>query len=633
MYNHLKSILFLLFISSTLFAQHEALVPIQFNPGIKQHMQNHPDALQLRAQTPGDTLALPFVDDFSITGIYPDPERWSDNLVFVNTDLARNPPTYGVATFDGINAYGNAYNNASAAAQGSADTLTSRPINLFNKPQSAVLYTLADSIYLSFFYEKKGWGDAPENNDSLILEFYKPGTAQWSRQWFVKGGVTSGQDSIFTRVNISINDTLFLKNDFRFRFRSYGSLSGAVDLWHLDYVMLKTYGPGGFISDIHELSIINRNVSIIHPYSSMPWKYLKNNQSAYIINTLDDHYKNLSETETFYTNFSDKVLLEDLTPAFTDSAASDSVYPLTDSHRVIATISVLNNLTSPRADSAVFYSVHKLSKILSPQNYVAPDGIRSNDSVVSRYEFYNYYSYDDGTAEIGYDLVSAPGGKIALRFDLAQPDTLRAIRVLFVKQNLNVSNNLFTLKVWSSLSPETIIYQQANLKPVYTDSIDGMATFVIPALPVSGSIYVGIQQSGPDGFHVGFDRNTKSNSFMSYNVTGTWNQVAVADGSFMIRIVMGDSNLFVGISESLQNQSEIFIYPNPAADFIQCKAGSHSLLKNVSLFDATGRFILTKKVSEQFNIDVRELKSGLYLLYFYDSDQQISIARKILINH
>ena len=462
-----------------------------------------------------------------------------------------------------------------------------------------------------------------------MLEYYRPSANQWFHVWSVRGGVTAGQDTFFTKVNIPLLDSTFLENGFRFRFRSYGSLSGGIDLWHLDYVLLKDYGAGGFTNDIKEIAFVNRNVSLIHPFTSMPWNDYKINPSLYVKDSISMHYKNLSSTPPpFNIDFSDQIFDENGQSVYLYHPGSNNVIPLAN---VIYSIPLnSDSLPVTNADKATFTSVHKLSDLLTATH--APDLIRTNDSVVFKYKFDNYYSYDDGTSEIGYDLVNSPGGKLAMRFDLAQPDTLRAVRMLFVQQNVNVSNKLFTLKIWSSLSPETIIYQQQNLKPVYTDSIDGMATYVIPPTPVQGTIYIGFQQIFADGLHLGFDRNTKNNSLMFYNVTGTWTNVAVADGSFMIHAVMGDSLLFLGMNENDQNQSDIFIYPNPANDFVQCNVGNNSSLKNVSLSDATGRMVLNNQVSTHFTLDVKDLPCGFYLLNFTDDKHRLSINKKLVIS-
>ena len=44
---------------------------------------------------------------------------------------------------------------------------------------------------------------------------------------------------------------------------------------------------------------------------------------------------------------------------------------------------------------------------------------------VSSQKFFNYYSYDDGSAEIGYGVSGNTDLKIAYKFDVLKPDTLR----------------------------------------------------------------------------------------------------------------------------------------------------------------------------------------------------------------
>jgi hypothetical protein len=56
-------------------------------------------------------------------------------------------------------------------------------------------------------------------------------------------------------------------------------------------------------------------------------------------------------------------------------------------------------------------------------------GLKTNDTTRYTQEFYNYYSFDDGSAEVGYDLINAPNGKVAMKFEIFKPDTLRAVRI------------------------------------------------------------------------------------------------------------------------------------------------------------------------------------------------------------
>ncbi len=106
-----------------------------------------------------DTIGLPFFDDFSYDGPYPTNDLWLTNDVFVNNTLGINPPSIGMATFDGLNAGGTPYGRA-----GFSDFLVSTYLDL--SP-----YNSDDDVYLSFFIQPKGQGDNPEEEDLLILEF------------------------------------------------------------------------------------------------------------------------------------------------------------------------------------------------------------------------------------------------------------------------------------------------------------------------------------------------------------------------------------------------------------------------------------------------------------------------------
>ncbi|MDD5507421.1 MAG: T9SS type A sorting domain-containing protein [Bacteroidales bacterium] len=134
-------------------------------------------------------VTLPFLDDFSDRDIFPSSERWQDRFAFINTDYPVNPPNLGVATLDAINDKGEIYPDAvPGPAVFQADALTSRLIRLDSvfSPVARKI-TTADSIYLSFYYQPQGRGNAPELTDLLELDF----------------GVYTG-DSVFVRVDSTI---------------------------------------------------------------------------------------------------------------------------------------------------------------------------------------------------------------------------------------------------------------------------------------------------------------------------------------------------------------------------------------------------------------------------------------------
>ena len=118
-----------------------------------------------------EALFLPFFDDFSHSDLYPDSTKWTDNNVLVNDGFPLCPPNRNGATFDVLDANGKVYGYAISNAF-VAEYLTSARIRLdsINEPEPRAL-TPADSVYLSFYYQPQGNGNAPEAQDSLVLQF------------------------------------------------------------------------------------------------------------------------------------------------------------------------------------------------------------------------------------------------------------------------------------------------------------------------------------------------------------------------------------------------------------------------------------------------------------------------------
>ena len=104
-------------------------------------------------------ISLPFIDDFSSYSSGLDTNLWYSGNVFLNSTYPINPPTIGIATFDGLNANGLAYAIDMSIPEGYADTLISQEIDLSN----------ISTAFFLFYYQPQGIGDNPEIQDSLIL--------------------------------------------------------------------------------------------------------------------------------------------------------------------------------------------------------------------------------------------------------------------------------------------------------------------------------------------------------------------------------------------------------------------------------------------------------------------------------
>ena len=115
-------LLFLILVTS-LGAQ-EVIHVLESNPLLKTKPRK-----QLQKMKISSAIPLPFLDDFSYDSYFPDNILWQDSAVFVNRSYPVNPVTIGVATFDGLDASGMAYDISSSMQGQRADSLTSRPID------------------------------------------------------------------------------------------------------------------------------------------------------------------------------------------------------------------------------------------------------------------------------------------------------------------------------------------------------------------------------------------------------------------------------------------------------------------------------------------------------------------------
>ncbi len=81
----------------------------------------------------------------------------------------------------------------------------------------------------------------------------------------------------------------------------------------------------------------------------------------------------------------------------------------------------------------------------------------------------------------------------------------------------------------------------------------------------------------------------------------------------------------VGIKE-IENKEQLFIYPNPASDFITIKSSKSNLRnKDYKIFDVMGSVVLSGTLDENNQIDIRLLNSGIYNLNIDNSFTKIAI--------
>lgn len=589
---------------------------------------------QTNARALGDTLDLPFFDDFSEpfsrlrtnADLWPNPDRWIGNTVYINNHMAVNPISQGVATFDGLDERGRAYGFGTSLPTLS-DSLTSKPLNLA---------TAADTVYLSFYYQAQGLGNAPEAEDLLVLEFKDTADA-WTQVWDAQGYTLENYK--FKRAMLPILDQEYLYNGFQFRFKNYASRAGSVDHWHIDYVEL----DGGRtaadtvrkdVSQLCQTSFLpeldlNRTAtfSLLKEFSSMPWEHYKMDSVGFIGDTAFIALRN-NDTTDIPTTFSLQML--DYTGAlkydvFTRTATvfanriCDNV--ITGSCNIGTSSNLLNNfdtlITSFPTDDewkpdSTFYELRFTLEVA--------DDHPENNVRVEKQEFYNYYAYDDGTAEAAYGLGELENiGMVAVKYNIKKEDTLQAIQIYLNPVQFDLSNQPVLLAVWvGSEQPGQLIWtspESINLQ--YTDQFNYFYHYPLDTtLIVNENIWIGwIQQPATNlKFSVGFDKRTDVSSKVYYNLGTNWSQSSIP-GAIMIRPSFGKPyDDWVGVKETSE-QLYVKAYPNPTSGTLfleESKSGQFSNAQ-ISMFDLSGRVVFSQKGYAR-QLELGHLKTGTYIL-------------------
>jgi hypothetical protein len=601
-----NSLLFILLVFTFNLYSQEVVQPLIYNSQLPQKLKRNINIQQ------NNTLTLPFFDDFSQHIGYPNPNLWKDNDVFVNRTYPINPINIGVATFDGLDSIGQP-RAINETAHGSADYLTSNRLQL----------STYSKVYLSFYLQSTGLGNEPESNDIFYLELLDSSLV-WQTVWDTMGYALSD----FKKIIYTIDNPIFLHDDFQFRFHNKATLSGNFDHWHLDNVLLTESSL--LSNDREDVAFVYEKSNMLNFYTAIPWKHFDQNRAAYMSNTMDswlrNNYSTPQSVDYRYDIFDQNNTLVFHYPS-TGPTRNDEIPVFNGtnysySENSIAAITVNNGAfpTSPNLDRNDFTIVQSIATDDS-------ELFKANDTLVFTQFFENYYALDDGTAEASYG-INASGGKLAMLFNISEQDTLKAVQIHFEQNYEDASGVAFSITIWDSQSgePSDILYQSQIFYPEYTNLKNGFFEYVLEnPIVVSSSIFVGWEQYYDDIINVGLDKNTINNSRMFYNLGGGWNNsdCADCDGTWMIRPVFG---YFSDLSNLIENSLlEYSIYPNPSNETVSI---IHNNSFKLTVYNISGQIVFQSPLSQRHNFNVSLFPSGVYLLELNDQNQ---ITREKLI--
>ncbi len=567
-------------------------------------MPRNEDAISAPLAKSQQSVNLPFVDDFSYEGNSANPNLWEPSDVWVNQTWAKNAITLGFATFDGLNRFGRPYSYVGNDSVG--DILESREINLGNP---------TDSVYFSFYYQAGGWGELPgAGDDSLTLQFWNGKDSTWRAIW--RNDIYPKE--YFKQVMIYV-DTAFHRNDFRFRFRNYGTKRGALDIWHVDYIRLDDQRT---LNDSvpEDISFTRPYPSLMVNYESIPWWHVNEtfNVQNFFKPAVDLHYRrNWDAPDSINLNlglFQVSYSGNQLQQHALVGPGLASGHP--DNQEVQYTIPPitqpqLNFINPPYPDE---FEIESFQTFTGRSN-----DIPSNDTIFRKQVFKNYYAYDDGSAERAYEIRNNRGGFIVQRYDVLVDDTLKGLQIYFQPALYDLDDQEFTILMLSNSTglPSSIIYESDS---VYTAQYTGgnfYQTYLLDTTIVgpvsSGTVFIGIRQQNSDPLSIGYDQNSRNRTTAFYGELDDMYQ-SFLGGSIMMRPVFRYIPRDFSLVEN-EPESSFWAYPNPSSGPIKLQLPAEPIDLagyELRLYNLQGQVVARQSVST--NWDLPNLPSGLYII-------------------
>lgn len=599
-------------------------------------------------------LQLPFFDDFKSASVYPDSSKWVGKSAFVNNSFCYLPPDRGVVTFDALDSTGNVYSTATSTPS-VADILTSQPIRLDSliSSSSKKALTPADSVYLSFYYQPQGVGNAPETNDSLVLEFkyptgdsvyqasdssWQPGYV-WKRVWETPGMDLQTFQQLygknFVQVMIPIKDTALFYKNFQFRFFNYVSIASNnipswktnTDEWNEDFVYLNSNRSAGDTT-YSKLTFSGTYPSFIKHYTSMPYAQYRADPTNSTNPTFHVYIANLDKV-SHSGHYNYNVRQEGGSFSYSYDGGTNTLQPFSQFGFEDCNTSESAAQACPPVNSLFSLDYHQDTASYLIKQYIT-DPVNTaiqGDSMVYKQLFYNYFSYDDGTSEEGYSIEPA-GAMVAYKFKMNTPDTLNSIQIYFNKPQ--ASNNLiyFNLMVWSDNNgkPGNVIYEQDNEQVHWSSDLYGFYTYKLntPVL-LSGIFYVGLQRQQND-VNIGFDANDDAQKDIFYYTNNNWYQTSF-QGALMIRPVIGKNSIVLGTeNHQATNGNIIKAYPNPATNgisFSGIKIDAGKPVK-VEVYNLLGNLVSQTALTQNY-LSTQYLANGFYIARIYTQNKVLSV--------
>ena len=572
------------------------------------------------------SVALPFFDDFANAryGTRPDPVLWDTTSGATrNETFARQPVSRGVVTFDGLDRFGRSYGSNGV---GATDTLTSRAIDLSGR----------QDVVLSFWWQAGGLSNRfpPSGNSQRLSLDFDDGSGFWDPQIWTRAGPAT--TTPFEQVFISV-PAQYLTGNFRFRFRSTGSVIGAINTWSIDYVELDANRQPQ-PATLRDVALSQTPNLPLKRFSAMPvWQF---NAAANPADELADSvYTTVNNLEPDPLATSTALQVEGLlttrengSPVQTESFLSRTLVVLPATRDTPLRSALRANL--PAAPVPITSTYKTLtSTLLLVSGELTPE-TQYNDTLRRTCPLNTYYAHDDGTPELAFNFQNpADPRAVCVPFDLNTNDQVAGVE-LYIAGGA-VPNTLLFVDVWADdparpgwpaltalahvgfrVPADTVLRRTRGWWPVY-----------FPPVAVSQRFYVGYSITGNipsiPATNLGLDVNDTvrllDQSFKR-QFTDAWEHQRFIDapGRLMIRALMNNNGQIpVGLPPVVALVAPLTVFPNPVsatgAAELHLPTSGHDV-KTATLLDALGRVVRTAPPGAA-TLSVRGLAPGVYVLH------------------
>ncbi|MFA8449995.1 MAG: T9SS type A sorting domain-containing protein [Bacteroidales bacterium] len=664
-----------IFLLPIMVSAQEVLFDLDGNTALKKYLSEHKEK-SFRKKAVVEPLSLPFRENFRQKGVYPDQSKFIDSNVFVSNTWAYRSPDRGTATFDALDKFGNIYKNASINSF-IADYLTSRKINT----TVDVSGEKTDSLSFFFQYQPQGRGIAPEEKDSLVLQFLADSTivggksdSTWVTVWRSKGytlnefhkylkEIKLQKDTNFGQVRIDLNrlkdegksESVFFHEKFRFRFFNYASLAtptnptlrSNVDQWHIDLIYLDAYGLNrrfGF----KELAFSEAPSTFLRDgYQAVPYQQYVNGVNTFRSKSFENYISNLDTLEALthykYTvrtaGKSDLYATYDgenanLKPFFEDGFQKEEAHAKPDTYPDKNNPAPPYPTTGISEDTVSFFIKHTVENV---------GGTLKSDEVSYHQYMYNYYAFDKGVPEKGYGIIGV-GTAAAVKFQITKADSLQGAFMLFNRTAGNANEDLFfDLVLWKDngfgTGPSPRAADQITLirsqRPKWdSENIYHFVDFQMPKglYLTPGTYYIGWVNQNDGALNVGFDTyiNNKERNYVRVN--NIW-QGSSFEGSVMIRPIVGKKYPITGINYPNELANQTLIYPNPVSKMLNIvlpdDLNNRKETLSLRITNVVGQTVLEQRCED--HIEVSSLEKGMYILTFIDRLNNTSFSKKLMV--